>query len=564
MNSQKIDNQLNLALDSTKQERQKTLDLNVGFNEETNTWNLILKYSGDLTPLEEELFAQITYLMNGYAIITIKENYIERLSMYPQVEFIEKPKGLYWEAQKEQVDSCIYQVTRPPYNLTGKGVLIAVLDSGVDYAHREFRNQDGTTRIEAIWDQTIEGNPPTGYYIGSLYTKEQINEALQKGEERFSIVPSIDISGHGTHVLGICAGNSGVAPKSSILVVKLGAKGSFPRTTELMEAVNFVTQFALEKNMPLVINISFGNNYGGHDGSSLLETFLNDISAVGRMSIVCGSGNEGANDRHTEGRLKKSGTEYVELSISDYERSMNLQLWKSYTDVFGIYLSDPSNRRIGPVDRVLGTQRFTLGNTKILIYFGEPAPYNRDQEIYIEWIPIGEYIDSGIWTLELIPIDIVSGRYNMWLPVTEATGAFSRFLLADEMITLTIPSTAEKVITVGAYDSEVDGIAYFSGRGYTRRNQVKPDLVAPGINIRSADVGGGYRLRSGTSMATPFVSGSVALLMEYGIINGNDPYLYGEKVKAYLLRGARELSVLQEYPNPIFGYGALCLKDSLP
>lgn len=566
MNSQKVDNQLNLALDSTVQEREKTIDLNVGFDEASGLWELILKYSGDLSILEETYLASVTYLLNGYAIIRIQEEYIDELVQYPQIEFIEKPRGIYWGQGQELVDTCIYQVKRPPYTLTGKGILIAVIDSGIDYAHPEFLNPEGTTRIEVIWDQTIEGKPPIGYQRGTLYTKEQIDEALQQGNDRLSVVPSVDLSGHGTHVAGICAGNSGVAPESQIVIVKLGtpSKRSFPRTTELMEAVNFVTQFALERRMPIAINLSFGNNYGGHDGSSLLETYLNDIASIGRMVISCGSGNEGSTGRHYGGQLLEGENATIQLSISEYESSMNLQIWKSYADQFRVYVSSPSNVRVGPINQVLGTQRFRLGTTNLLLYFGEPAPYNRDQEIYIEWIPEGDYIDEGIWTIELEAERIVTGQYDMWLPVAEATGTRSRFLFTNEERTLTIPSTAEKVITVGAYNSELDAIAPFSGRGYTRRNQIKPDISAPGVNILSASPGGGYSVRSGTSMATPFVTGSSALLMEYGIINGNDPYLYGEKVKAYLLRGARELPVLESYPNQILGYGALCLRDSIP
>lgn len=566
MNSQKVDNQLNLALDSTLQERERTLDLNVGYDEENGTWELILKYSGDLSILEEQYLAKVTYLINEYAIIKIKQEYIDKLIQYPQVEFIEKPRGLYWGQGEELVDTCIYQVKRPPYNLTGRGVLIAIIDSGIDYAHPEFLTPEGTTRIEAIWDQTIEGAPPKGYQNGTLYTKEQIDEALKRGDNRFSLVPSTDLSGHGTHVAGICVGNSGVAPESPILVVKLGTPSprSFPKTTQMMEAVNFVTQYALERNQPVAINLSFGNNYGGHDGSSLLETYLNDISSLGRMVIACGSGNEGSNGRHFGGELEQGGSSAIQLSISDYEPSMNLQIWKSYTDEFRVYLSNPSNIRVGPVNQVLGTQRFTMGNTNILLYFGEPAPYNRDQEMYIEWIPKGDYIDSGIWTVELEAERVVTGQYDMWLPVAEATGTKSRFLFADEDRTLTVPSTAEKVITVAAYNSELNALAPFSGRGYTRTNQRKPDLSAPGINILSASPGGGYSVRSGTSMATPFVTGASALLMEYGITRGNDPYLYGEKVKAYLLRGAKELPIFSSYPNRVLGYGTLCLRDSIP
>ena len=193
-----------------------------------------------------------------------------------------------------------------------------------------------------------------------------------------------------------------------------------------------------------------------------------------------------------------------------------------------------------------------------------PAPYNRDQEIYFEFLPIRDYVDSGIWTIELLPEKVVTGRYDFWLPVAEATGGRSRFLYPDENVTLTVPSTANKVITVSAYDSALNGIAYFSGRGFTRRNQIKPDLCAPGVNIRSASPGGGYSVRSGTSMATPFVSGSSALLMQYGIIEGRDPYLYGEKIKAYLIRGAKQFPIFEEYPNQVLGYGALCLFDSMP
>ena len=568
MNSQKIDNQLNLALDSTNAEREKSLDLNVGYDVVTGKWELILKYAGDVTRIEEELDIAITHLMNGYGIVEIEEQKIDRLASYPEIQFIEKPKALVWEQSQALVDSCITEVTRAPYYLSGKGVLIAVIDSGIDYNHQEFKNPDGTTKIVGIWDQTIEGNPPKGYQVGTFFTREQINEAIQmkSEQERLAFLPSVDLSGHGTHVAGIAAGNHGVANEAELLIIKLGTakERSFPRTTELMEAVNFAVRFSLERSQPIVINLSFGNNYGGHDGSSILENFLDEISSVGRNVIVCGSGNEGANGCHIGGYLEENQTTQIEFAVSDYESSINVQLWKSYSDIFGIYLSSPSNQRIGPVDRVLGTQRFTFGNTKVLIYFGEPAPYNRDQEIYLEFLPTRDYIDAGIWTIELLPRKLVSGQYDLWLPVAEVTGGLSRFLFPTENHTLTVPSTANKVITVGAYDSAIDGLAYFSGRGFTRTNQIKPDLCAPGVNIRSASPGGGYSVRSGTSMATPFVSGSSALLMQYGIIEGRDPYLYGEKIKAYLIRGARQLPILQSYPNPSLGYGVLCLEDSMP
>ena len=199
-----------------------------------------------------------------------------------------------------------------------------------------------------------------------------------------------------------------------------------------------------------------------------------------------------------------------------------------------------------------------------MIYYGEPSPYNRYQEIFIEFVPRQTYVDEGVWKIRLTPVRIVGGRYDMWLS-SERTSANTRFLRPDVYTTLTVPSTASSVITVGAYDAYNFSYADFSGRGYTRAtNQIKPDIVAPGVNISCIAPGGGMVQRTGTSFATPFVTGSAALMMELGIIQGNDLFLYGEKVKAYMIRGARRLAGYENYPNPLLGYGALCLEDSLP
>ncbi|MDD6057779.1 MAG: S8 family serine peptidase [Clostridiales bacterium] len=258
-------------------------------------------------------------------------------------------------------------------------------------------------------------------------------------------------------------------------------------------------------------------------------------------------------------------TKRVELAVGEYEAGLNLQIWKSYTDEIAVSIRHPNGSIVGPIRRVQEAQRFRLGNTELLCYYGEPSPYSIFQEIYFDFIPIGSYIDSGIWEIWLTPQKIVQGVYRMWLPAGGVTGLGTGFLLPTEETTLTIPSTAQKVITVGAYDAHFDQLAAFSGRGYPgETNQAKPDLAAPGVDIISCAPGGGYTSRTGTSMATPFVSGSAALLMQWGIVDGNDAYLYGEKIKAYLIRGARHLPMLTEYPNPQLGWGVLCLRDSLP
>ena len=573
MNSGIVDNQLNLALDVPESVRERTLDLDVGFQPETNTWELIVKYSGSLDRIRQELNIGVVELSGGYAIITIPENLIDILTGYEEIIFIEKPKRLFYEVNEGRLASCINPVQQAPYSLFGEGVLIAVIDSGIDYSHPDFRNDDGTTRIAALWDQTIPGSPPQGFRIGTLYTREQINEALQLPmPQRLDVVPSTDLSGHGTHVAGIAAGNGrassglyrGVASSSELLIVKLGESvgGSFPRTTQLMEALEFAVQYAISVGKPLAVNISFGNNYGSHSGRSILESFIDDISNMGRTGIVIGTGNEGAEGNHAQGILQMGSVEIVDFTISNFEFSLNLQIWKNYYDHFDITIVAPNGVRVGPIPSILGTQQFQVAQTEILLYYGKPTPFNAQQEIYIEFIPTNRYINSGVWRIELVPRQIVVGNYDMWLPTGGVKSPATRFLLSSEYTTLTIPSTAFRAISVGAYNAFTGSYAPFSGRGFTRDQGIKPDIVAPGVNINSCAPGGGYSRRSGTSMAAPFVTGSAALLMEWGIIQGNDPYMYGEKLKAYLIDGARPLRIETVYPNRTLGYGALCLENT--
>lgn len=450
-------------------------------------------------------------------------------------------------------------------------------DKGVDYTHPDFRNEDGSSRILALWDQTISGNPPEGYLIGTEYTKDQIDEALKEydaGRGR-GLVPSVDTSGHGTRVLGIAAGNGrasngryrGVASRSPILVVKLGVPRAeaFPRTTELMQGIDYCLRKAMEFALPVAVNISFGNTYGAHNGTSLLETYISDMANIWKSVISIGTGNEGYAAGHTGGRMEEGKAVEIPLAVGEYEAALNVQIWKSYLDEADIMLTSPGGRRAGPIQSILGPQRFPMENTEILLYYGEPTPYSSSQEIYIEFLPKGDYIDSGIWTFTLIPGQVRDGEYHLWLPSSAAVNGATRFLYPTPVGTLTIPSTARKIIAVGAYNSRTLTYADFSGRGTDGGESLrKPDLVAPGVDIMTTVPGGGYGEATGTSFATPFVTGAAALLMEWGITDGNDPFLYGEKVKAYLRRGARPLQGSTEYPNPQVGYGALCVRDSLP
>ncbi len=581
MESQKIENLLNLALEATPEEREKSLELDVGYDREEKEWDLIIKYSGSLDSVQA-LASRVIELQNEYAVITIPESSIAALTQIPEIEYIEKPKRLFFQAANGRRASCIDAVQQGTgLSLFGQDILIGVIDSGIDYENADFRNEDGTTRILALWDQSLapgEGRtPPPGYAAGAEYTAEQINEALKKTvlADRMQLVPSIDTSGHGTAVAGIAAGNgrdsngryAGVAPRSNLLVVKLGnpRQDGFPRTTELMQGIDYVIRKALELRMPVSVNISFGNTYGSHDGTSLLERFIDDISNIWKSSICVGSGNEASSAGHTSGKLQEGREEIIQLAVQSNQTAFSIQIWKEYTDIVDISLMTPAGVTVGPIQEVLGSQRFTVGQTEILLYYGEPSPYSTAQEIYIDLLPRDTYVMSGVWRMILNPRKVVSGSYELWLPSENVLNQGTGFLFPTDHTTLTIPSSAGRVITVGAYNALTFVYADFSGRGYTREtNLVKPDLVAPGVNGTAAAVGGNYAQFTGTSFATPFVTGGAALMMEWGIVRNNDPYLYGEKVKAYLRRGARPLPGFDVYPNSQVGYGALCVRDSLP
>ena len=575
MNNPTMENVLNLALDATPQELARSEDLNVGFDSTEKIWELIVKYSGSLTGLSS-LGVTVTELLNEYAILTVPESLVERLALVPEIEYIEKPKRLFFSVNQGKAASCIPAVQNARYDLYGDGVLVALLDSGVDYAHPDFRNEDGTTRILALWDQTIPGRPPEGYRIGTEYTQQEINEALAADTEsaRYALVPSRDVSGHGTRVLGIAAGNGrasggryrGIASRSPILAVKLGMprEEGFPRTTELMQGLDYCIRKALELRLPVAVNISIGNTYGAHDGTSLLETYIADIANVWKSVICIGTGNEGYAAGHAAGILQERTTETVELAVGEYETAFSIQIWKSYLDEVDITLISPGGRRAGPIQKLLGAQRFVLEETEILLYYGEPSPYSQSQEIYLELLPRGDYVDTGIWTLELAAGEIRDGHYHIWLPSSAALNGGTRFLRASADTTLTIPSTARRIAAIGAYDSRTLTYADFSGRGGTCDLREKPVLVAPGVRILTTAPGGTYAEVTGTSFATPFATGAAALLLQWGIVDGNDPYLYGEKAIAFLKKGTRPLPVYAEYPNPEVGWGTLCVLGSIP
>ena len=564
---EKSDNSLSLALKIPQEELMKSQGLMTGFDSEEDVWELIVRYTGNLDKVREINGVDVRELSNGYAVLNVKKELIDEVANVEEIIYIEKPTALIFSLLRGKQASCINEVQQTFANnenngLFGEGVIVGIADSGIDFTHEAFRNQDGTTRILNLWDQTND----------RVYNAEEINEAL-KSENPYESVNSVDYSGHGTHVAGIAAGNFaenkndnlGIATKSSLVIVKMALAGerSFPRTTQLMEAVDYMIKVAESYKMPLAMNLSFGNSYGSHDGTSLLSTYLDSMADGRRVSICVGAGNEGDSAGHAGGYVFEPTD--VEVQVSRFQKAFSIQLWKDFSDEFRVQIIAPSGFIIDVIEIYNRAHKYETDETNVYVFYGTPKPYTQYQEIYFELIPVSNYVKSGIWTIRLTPENIVTGRYDMWLPEGGIINENTSFLRPDPDITLTVPSTSSKVISVGAYNSSNDVMASFSGRGFTREtNQVKPDIVAPGVNISSASNTGGVSVRTGTSMATPFVCGSAALMMEWGIVRGNDPFLYGQKLKSYLIKGSRKLPGFTRWPNEQAGWGALCVSESIP
>ncbi|HBC2030956.1 TPA: S8 family serine peptidase [Clostridium perfringens] len=503
--------------------------------------------------------AKVEDLGYGFGILIIKVNDLNRIIELEGLQYIELPKILYTSAYDSNRASCIPSVWNN-YNLTGEGILVGFLDTGIDYTHNAFKDDEGNTRIEYIYD--LEN--------GVVYDKNKINEAL-KSEDPFSIVPEIDLSGHGTHVAGIaCAGgninfdNYGVAYKSSIAMVKITGENSLRAalSTQLMRGLKFLMDKSNEINKPLVVNISLSTNDGSHNGSSLLEKYIQTFTQLQKAVIVVAAGNEGNSAHHVGGKMKKE--EDLDLNIGDGEKGIILDFFKPVLVDVSVEVISPTGISTGPMGLSESYKERFVGREKIVVYSTGPKPFDIQGQTTISILPLGDTITSGGWRIIVRKLNNYEGYFDVWLPIAEGLNERTRFLQPSVYNTLGIPATVEGVISVGSYNFLNNNLSAFSGRGVVRPEWlIKPDLVAPGENILSTVEEQGFDTKSGTSMAAPQVSGICALLFEWGIIRNNDPFLYGERIKYYLIKGAKRTIFGESYPNPDLGYGFVCLDRTM-
>jgi len=485
----------------------------------------------------------------------------------------------------------------PALNNQGKGVLIGLVDTGIDYRSPLFQNPDGTTRIAGIWDQSVpieEDVLPTGvpdYYpmggssYGTEYTREQINEALAS-DDPLSLVPTQDTIGHGTFLAGLAAGSSipqedftGAAPEAELAVVKLKPAKKYLRDfylipsdapafqeNDIMMGIKYLRMMADRLKKPLVILLAMGSNSGSHIGTSPLSQVTQNYSGFFGIITVIAGGNETGAAHHFYASIP-AGTEYEDVEIrvgkEEAERGFVLELWAADADTYTVGFISPSGERISRIPIIANNETsipFLLDATTITVNYQLIEAESGSQLIFMRF----QTPAAGIWTVRVYNTQRFKGTFHMWLPVQGMISEETVFLRPDPYSTITVPGNSRLPITVGAYDTSTGGIYIHSSRGFTPNQIVKPELAAPGVNILGPSVGRKpgsdtpMTTRTGTSAAAAITAGAAANLLGWGIVEGNYPTMSEASVKSYLIRGAQRNPALT-YPNREFGYGTLDL-----
>lgn len=534
----------------------------------------------DISTVEEQLCRQKTKA--GYDVI-----YVEQALSGPvglgRFSYSSIPKCYALLDMEAMGQAGITSVQNyPTLQLMGEHVMIGFIDTGIDYTHPVFRNLDGSSRIEAIWDQTLqEGKRPEGYLYGSEYTKEEIDQALLS-RDPFAVVPSKDEAGHGTYVASLAAGGGdeaeqflGAAPEAVIAAVKLKPAKQYLREfyyieegadcyqeNDIMLGIQYLVDLSERKNLPLVVCIALGTTAGGHNGTTPLAVMLEYYSNSINKGIVIGAGNEASWRRHYFGRLLQKEEEItVEIKVGEKIRGFVAELWTDIPNILSVSVVSPSGESISDIPIVQEgsfSYRFIFEQTEMTVEYRLLVERNDSQLIFFRFgAPAG-----GIWKIIVSPVQLADGEFHIWLPMQSFVSGELYFIRSNPDTTITSPAAARSAITAAFYNGTENSVAIHSGRGYTRNEQIKPDLAAPGTNVKGAVPGGRFTVRSGSSASAAITAGAAALLLEWVLYFAGSRGVDTRQLKNLLILGARQRPG-ETYPNREWGYGALDLYRTL-
>uniref|UniRef100_UPI003FEEB8EA S8 family peptidase n=1 Tax=Lachnospira sp. TaxID=2049031 RepID=UPI003FEEB8EA len=565
---------------------------------------IVSEETGDYIIEYNSLYFEQIQRQDGVCISCINDTWCILYTNYPGSRNINIQQGYYsvpklyglMDTTSFDASGITATLNQPLLNVRGQGVLIGFLDTGIDYLREDFKASGGRTRIAAVWDQTIQSvnyEEDTGeaagteqydreqvqgmVQYGTVYTREDINAALaaeREGQNPYDIVPSRDENGHGTFLAGVAAASEtadyiGAAPEAEILMVKLKPAKKYLRDfyllperveayseTDMMMGVRFLQQYAIREKKPLVICVGLGTASGSRTGALPFADLLNTLARQVNTVVVTCTGNEANNRTHTSG-LAVSDTEpsEIEITVGADERGFVMEIWAESLDILSVAITSPSGERISRIPARIdtgGVYNFLLERSQVAVNYRVVESASGYEVIFMRFINPAQ----GIWKIHVYSLTNIVGRYNAWLPLKQFLSGDTYFLNSNPSTTLTEPGAAERVISVGAYNHITDASYVASGRGYTATGLIKPDFVAPGVDVYGVRAGGGYTTRTGTSVAAAHAAGAAALLLTWGVTNGNLPYMGTNEVKSVLIRGAkRENNTV--YPNNIYGYGKM-------
>lgn len=546
---------------------------------DSNTENYLVQYRGDFKEHMDKIsYACGDIITDTIGVISVRGEDVERLlKEVPEIVFLGiRTMYVLQDISPSSVDNINNIKINPYLNLTGRNVLIGMVDTGIDYLNEEFIRPDDTSRIISIWDQTIRNNVDNNVYIGQVYLNEQINNAIKayrNNEDPYKIVPLRDEVGHGTKAAGIMGGRGynnefqGIANDSDFVIVKLLESENFKKqlrdnslkeipvynSSEIVAGLEFLKKIAVEKNQPMVIYIGVGSTEGSHDGTNLVSRYVTALGNNRGICCVSGVGNEGDSQGHASGNIKTVGdTKVVELKIPREIKYFRLNIWVRKPNIASLNVISPTGEASTIIDAKIGKIqpiKFVFLDTTMVIQYYQPENFTGHELINI----VFNNIKPGIWSFNLIGEYITDGRYDIWLSPKGTLPENTVFLEPDPFNTLTMPSDAVNVVTVAYYGNK-NALIAASGKGFNTNNLINPDVATIGVNIITTKTSGGITTFSGSSAATAVVAGACAILLQWGIVDGNDITMYSKKIRSYLMYGAAR-NQLFRYPSREIGYG---------